>query len=37
MKTPRYYLVRRIVRYTIWIPVAVFCFYSIILGWANAL
>lgn len=37
MRTPRYYLIRRIVRYTIWIPIALYCFIAIIVGWANAI
>ena len=37
MHTARYYLIRRIVRYSIWVPVGLYCYMSIITGWVNAL
>ena len=37
MRTARYYLIRRIVRYMIWVPLFLYVFGALIYGWANAL
>jgi hypothetical protein len=37
MRTKRYYTVRSIVRYSIWIPLFAYVYFSLIIGWANLL
>ncbi len=37
MRTKRYYTVRSIVRYSIWVPLAAYVYLVLIIGWANLL
>jgi hypothetical protein len=37
MHTQRYYTIRTLVRYAIWVPIGLYVYLSLIIGWANLL